>query len=215
MKNIILNDLKEHKVIAILRGLEPQEAVATAEALYAGGIRFAEVAFGGGIPDARCAEAILAVYRAMGEKMHIGAGSVTDLRRLTYAMENGASYIISPDTNCQIIEETVRNGLISMPGALTPTEICEAYRYGAHVVKVFPVTAMQKNYIKDIHAPLSHIPLVAVGGMNPDNITEYIRQGAVAVGMGSGLVDNQLVKAGDYAELTARAARCVENLNTL
>ena len=102
-----------------------------------------------------------------------------------------------------------------MPGALTPSEICEAYKYGAHVIKVFPVGAMQKSYIKDIHAPLSYIPLVAVGGVTPDNLADFVRQGAIGVGMGSSLADSRLIKAGKFEEITACAARCVKALREL
>ncbi len=120
MKRRMLYDLHKQKKIAIVRGLQPNQAVAAAEALYAAGVRFVQVAFGTDKSDEECAKTLLAVYLAVGEKMYVGAAEVTTNRRLLYAMENGACFIHSPGSDAQIMQETVRNGLLCVAGTLPP-----------------------------------------------------------------------------------------------
>ena len=160
--------VQRSKIIAIVRGLPKEYMTRLAEALYAGGIDLMEVTFHQQKPETwkDTAAAIAAVDSCMEGKMLVGAGTVLTLEQLDMARDAGANYIITPNTNCDLIRRVKEYGLLSFPGAFTPSEIVEAYEAGADAVKVFPVGNLGPSYIKAIKAPLSHIPLMAVGGVN-------------------------------------------------
>lgn len=194
-----------HKVIAILRGLTPEQAVRTAEALYQGGIQLIEVTFNQQDEDGweETAEAI----RRISEKntILVGAGTVLTERQLELAEQAGARYIISPNTDPVIIHETKKRGLVSIPGALTASEAVTAHQAGADFIKIFPAADMGAGYIKALSAPLSHLKFLAVGGIGESNLSEYLAAGACGVGCGGKLVDKKLIAAEDYDEITKRA----------
>ena len=143
-------------------------------------------------------------------QMTVGAGTVLTKKQVKLAKNAGAKFIISPDTDKKIIKYCVKNGLVSIPGAYTASEAKKAHEYGAHFVKLFP--CMDKNYLKAIKAPLSHIKFLADGGVNEHNALEFIKAGAVGVGVGSCLVNKELVEKGDFAEITKTAKELVDNL---
>ena len=134
-----------------------------------------------------------------------GAGTVLSPDQVRAAYEAGAKYIVSPNTDPAVIAETKRLGLISIPGALTPSEIMAAHNAGADLVKLFPTATMGLKYFKDLRAPLSHIGLVVTAGITPDNLGDYLKAGAFAAGISSPLCDKELIAAGDFAEITRRA----------
>ena len=142
-----------------------------------------------------------------------GAGTVLSPDQVRAAYEAGAKYIVSPNTDPAVIAETKRLGLISIPGALTPSEIMAAHNAGADLVKLFPTAVMGLKYFKDLRAPLSHIGLVVTAGITPDNLGDYLKAGAFAAGISSPLCDKELISAGDFAEITrrARAFRSIAN----
>ena len=214
MKQIIIEEICATKVIAIARGLEPQKAAQLAEALYAGGIKLVEVAFNQKDTQNKFEKtciAIEAIRSAMGDKMYVGAGTVLTIEQLELARMAGAQFIVSPDTNPQVIQETKRLGLVSLPGALTPSEIVQAYSSGADFVKVFPAGRLGAGYIKDVCAPISHIPLLAVGGINEKNIAEFIAAGAVGVGVGGNLANKQWIDEEAFEKITATASALIKN----
>jgi 2-dehydro-3-deoxyphosphogluconate aldolase/(4S)-4-hydroxy-2-oxoglutarate aldolase len=127
---------------------------------------------------------------------------------LTY--NAGGEFIISPDTYEAVIKKTKELGMVSMPGALTPSEIQSAVRYGADFVKLFPVTNLGTGYVKAVKAPLSHVKLLAVGGINLDNIDEYLEAGVCGFGLGTNIIDKNMVKNNDFDGITALAAKYVE-----
>ena len=145
--------------------------------------------------------------------MIFGAGTVTTLEMLELAKSAGAQFIVSPDTNEEVIKATVKNGMVSMPGAMTPTEILTAYRYGADFVKVFPTSNLGAAYIKAIRGPINHVRLLAVGGVNEKNIGEFIKAGACGAGVGGNLVNKEWIKAGKFDEITALSKEFVANAN--
>ena len=142
--------------------------------------------------------------------MTVGAGTVLNKKQVDLARNAGAKFIISPDTDKKVIKHTVKKGLVSIPWAYTASEAKTAYQAGAHFVKLFPCT--DKNYLKAIKAPLSHIKFLAVGGVNQNNALDFIKAGAVGVGVGSCLVNKELVEKGDFAEITKTAKELVDNL---
>ncbi len=211
--NNISTDLKQeilqNKIIVIVRGVPSASMPDLAKALYDGGIRMMEVTFDQKSTDnyRETTDAIRAVVTQLDGKMHIGAGTVMTARQVQLAKEAGAEYIISPNVCREVIEETKRLGLLSMPGALTPSEIADAYAMGADFVKVFPISNFGVGYLKAISAPLSHIPLLAVGGVRPETMAEYGAVGACGFGVGGNLVNKEWIRSKEFDKITAEARR--------
>lgn len=200
--------VKERKIIAIVRGLAPEHMLKLAEALYNGGIDLMEITFSQARPETwrDTTQAISAVGEHMRGKMLAGAGTVVNLEQLDMARDAGAKYIISPNTAPELIRATKQYGLASFPGAVTPTEIEDAWAAGADVVKVFPADRLGPSYIRAIRAPLSHIPLMAVGGVNEKNCSDFLAAGCCGIGVGGNLVNREWIENGDWNRITALAA---------
>lgn len=215
MKNEITAKIKEEKIIAIIRHLGAKDAEALCEALYKGGIRLAEITFdpAGTIPAEETAKTISVLRDKFAGKMLIGAGTVLDMDYARIAIGAGAEFIISPNTDPDVIRYTKECGRVSIPGAMTPTEVVSAYRAGADFVKVFPSDTLGLKFIKALRAPLPHIPLIPTGGINTGNIADFLSAGAAAVGIGSNLSRNDLVKAGRLDEITALAEEYLRAAN--
>ena len=205
----VINAIGEHKIIAIVRGVERERLIPLAEALYAGGVRLIEVTYNAcGTPsDEETAENVALLASHMKGRMYVGAGTVLTVGQVELTKNAGGAFIISPNVSEAVIAHTRFEGLVSIPGALTPTEIVAAHEAGADFVKLFPVGNMGSAYIKAVSAPLSHIPMLAVGGVTPDNLQEYRAAGAVGFGIGTNIVDKNLLKQEDYEGITALARR--------
>ncbi len=212
MKQELIKQIEKEKIIAIVRGVDPEKCVKVAQALYDGGIRFVEVTFNQKDPASfeKTAEAIRAICEAFAGRMQVGAGTVTTPEQVELAARAGAGYIISPDVNAAVIHKTLELGLVSMPGGLTPTEIMTAHHAGADFVKVFPVGALGVSYLKAVMAPISHVKLLAVGGVNEENAAQYIRAGMRGVGVGGNLANKDWIAAGEYDKITRTAQKLVQ-----
>ena len=215
MRDTVINEVKKHKIIAIVRGMDKEKTVKIAKALYEGGIRFVEVTFNQKNPEKfyETADCIRAIREEMGDKMFVGAGTVTSVELVDMAAQAGALYIISPDMDEAVIKHTRELGLVSMPGAYTATEAKKAYNAGADFVKLFPCIGDAPAYVKALCAPFNHIPFLAVGGVDADNAADFIKAGAVGVGVGSSLVNKAWVAAGEFEKITAEAKKMIENIN--
>ncbi|MBQ9805422.1 MAG: bifunctional 4-hydroxy-2-oxoglutarate aldolase/2-dehydro-3-deoxy-phosphogluconate aldolase [Clostridia bacterium] len=207
LRNEIIGAIETHKIIVILRGLTTEQLLATAEAMWQGGIRLIEVTFdqSGKISDEQTAANIRALVNTFAGRMHVGAGTVMTRSQLELARDAGASFIISPDACEEIIRHTRALGLVSLPGAFTPTEAANAYRWGADFVKLFPNSEVGISYLKALMAPLSHIRFLAVGGVNERNMRDYLDAGACGIGVATGIVNKQRIAEGDYAAITELA----------
>ena len=195
-----------HKVIAIVRGADPNSLLRIVQALHAGGVRTMEITLNS--PGALAS--IEEISRKMEGQMLLGAGTVLDSETARAALLAGARFIISPTLNKKTIRMTKRYGAVSIPGAYTATEILQAYEYGGDVIKVFPASAGGPGYFKDIAGPLPFIPLMPTGGVSLDNIKGFADAKAAAFGLGSALVDTREVATDEYlARLTARARQFV------
>lgn len=203
LKELILNE----KLIAICRGVEASKCMSVAEALYNGGFRLMEITFDLKHPDSWqvTADSIAAVSREYRGRMEVGAGTVVSVELVELAAKAGARFIISPDTSHAVIRRTKELGLISMPGALTPSEATAAHEAGADFVKLFPVSDLGVSYVKAIRAPLSHISFMAVGGVNADNLASYLQAGCVGAGIGGCLVNKKWVESGEFEKITQTA----------
>ncbi len=206
MNMTTLEQILEHKIVAILRGCDPANIVEISQALYEGGIRLLEITLNS--PGAL--DAIQQVAAQFGDRMVIGAGTVLTVEEVKAAVTAGARFILSPSLDVEVIRFTRDLGAVSVPGAFTATEILTAYRAGANIVKVFPAS-VGPAYFRDIRGPLPQIQLMPTGGVSMDNIRDFQKAGAVAFGVGSALVPaSQGVTVEELAALTARAAGYVE-----
>ena len=207
MSKEVLNRILEGKIIAIVRGIPSDEVVGLAQALLKGGISCIEVTFDQSSREKAedTLKAISNIHKALGDQVCVGAGTVMTTQQVEAAAAAGAEYMISPNTNAAVIARTKELDKVSIPGAMTPSEVAEAYELGADIVKMFPAGVLGCGYIKAVKAPLKHIPVTAVGGVNPANCADFVRAGAVGVGVGGNLVSPQLVKEGRFDEITAIA----------
>ncbi|MEK0316513.1 bifunctional 4-hydroxy-2-oxoglutarate aldolase/2-dehydro-3-deoxy-phosphogluconate aldolase [Cohnella sp. 56] len=197
----LMQSLAASKIVAIIRGIPEDKGDATAEALAEGGIVFLEVTL-----NTDGALGMISRFRERyAGRMRIGAGTVLDLAQAKEAAAAGAEYIISPNLDLEVVRFGVEQGIEVWPGTMTPTEIVAAYKAGASAVKVFPLGSLGVGYLKEIRAPLNHIPMVATGGVNLHNIRSVLDAGAVAVGLGGNLVDKKLVADGDFKALAQLA----------
>ncbi len=199
--------IAQNKIIVICRKLYGEPLIQLSDALLAGGIKLMEVTFDQVDPDClhKTAEAIAQLEKRHSGKLFVGAGTVLNVEQVNTAANAGARYIISPNFSPAVVRRTKELGLVSIPGALTPTEICAAHDAGADFVKLFPAGWLGLSYIKDILAPISHIPLIATGGVNEENFGEYLKLGFAGAGVSGRLADKKLLERGDVAEITRRA----------
>ena len=199
----LLTTLKRDKVIAILRGVPNDRIVDTLRALTQGGIRFAEITFDQRNPPCAAMAIHLAVQAGL---TCVGAGTVMTPEQVDMAADAGARYIISPNSDREVIARTKERGLLSMPGAFSPSEVAEAWKYGADVVKIFPADVLGTAFIKALTGgPYAHIPLTAVGGIHAGNARSFLDAGCIGVAAGGKLVDRRCIAAGQWSELEAKA----------
>jgi 2-dehydro-3-deoxyphosphogluconate aldolase/(4S)-4-hydroxy-2-oxoglutarate aldolase len=202
----VLPQILEHKIVAIIRGADPADVLKIALALQKGGVKVVEVTFNS--PNALAV--LHELSTKMGKELLIGMGTVLDAATAREAISAGAKFIISPSFNSETVQTTKRLGAVSIPGAYTATEIVNAFTAGGDIIKVFPASA-NVNYIKEIRAPLSHIPLMPTGGITLENIKEFQKAGAVAFGIGTALVNTKEKITDQYLEqLTERAGQFVQ-----
>lgn len=209
MREKTLDAIKNEKLIVISRGVAKEKLIPLAEAMYAGGIRLLEITYSadGSTPDEETAKNIKRLAEHFKGRMFIGAGTVITEKQVELTQKAGGQFIISPDTFEGVIKKTRELGMVSIPGALTPSEIQAAHRFGADFIKLFPITNMGIEYVKAIKAPLSHINFLAVGGINEENIPEYLKTGICGFGIGSNIVSKKLIDAEDYAAITELAKK--------
>ena len=204
MKKDVIDQIIKNKVIAIVRGYSIEECLKLAGALHKGGINMMEVTFPQtSIEEQKyTAETIKVLKKEMGDCMEFGAGTVTSVEMVRMAHEAGATFIISPDMDVDVIKETLNLGMVSIPGAFTPTEIKQACKAGADFVKVFPADHVAPSYFKAVKAPLSQARMLAVGGINEKNVLDYFANGACGAGVASCLFKKDWIKAGEWEKIT-------------
>ena len=205
-----MNDIefiKENGLIAILRGITLEKIDKIIEALYSGGVKIIEIAFDPSDNDTvfKTSNLIKRACEVSGGKVMIGAGTGICREYVVAAYNSGARFIFSPDTDADVIKLTKELGMVSIPGAFTPSEYKTAYKNGADIIKLFPVTVDEINYIKNIARPLSYIPFICVGGINESTVKPFILAGACGVGTGISILKPNLIENDDYAEITRLA----------
>ena len=202
----VVRRLEETRIVAIIRDVSLEHARILGEALVLGGVRAIEVSFT--TPDA--IPFIERLSGDLGSDIAVGAGTVLDGPTARSAILAGASFVLSPALSPEVIRVCRRYGVPAIPGAMTPTEILSAWEHGASIVKVFPAGRLGPSYIKDIKGPLPQVELMPVGGISLSNAAEFVEAGAVALGIGSALVDRRLVAERNFNAITERARAFVE-----
>ena len=211
MRDQVIQQIEQEKIIAIVRGVGPEQCTKVADALYAGGIRLMEITYNQKDPASfqATADAISAITKAYEGRMLVGAGTVTTTELVELTAKAGGKFIISPDTNPDVIRRTRELDMVSMPGALTPTEIMTAHRAGADYVKLFPAGDLGPNYVKAVRAPISHVKMTAVGGINEKNMADFLKAGVCGFGIGGNLANKAWIEAGEFDKITETARAMV------
>lgn len=195
-------------MVAVIRMKEAAKVAAVIDALAAGGVRVLEITMT--VPGA--VEVIREISQALPDGVILGAGTVLDADTARRVIDAGARFIVAPTFDPDTIRACHERDVPMMPGCFSPTEILRAWQLGADVVKVFPATSLGPGYIKDVRAPLPGIKLMPTGGVTPENAGDWIRAGAVAVGIGSSLVDAKAVSAGDFRRIEQTARLLISNV---
>jgi 2-dehydro-3-deoxyphosphogluconate aldolase/(4S)-4-hydroxy-2-oxoglutarate aldolase len=197
--------LAQGKIVAILRGDFVGWFAPIAETLLDAGVTAMEVT----LNSAQAERGIREMKAAVGARGVVGAGTVLNAAQTEVALDAGAEFIVAPNTNFGVLDACLKRDICSVPGAFTPTEITTAYDYGATLIKLFPA---ELGYFKTVRAPLNHIPFVTTGGVTLENAREFIKLGAVGVGMGSALIGDYVKQPGGLDELRRRAAALVASV---
>ena len=205
---ILINRIEKYKLMVAVRTDTPEKAYEAASACIKGGVRFVEITFT--VPEAD--EVIKKLSK--DKRAAIGAGTILSIRDAKKALKAGAVYIVSPNVDEKIIKFTKKQGAVSIPGACTPTEIYNAHRAGGNIIKLFPFVQMGGlNFLKEVRGPLPFIKYMLAGGMNMDNIPEYLAARPLCILAGSSIIKRELVMAEDWAGITAIAKKFVEKIN--
>ena len=208
-KRQVLDRIVECGIVAIVRGQSDDLILKAIEAALAGGINVIEVTFT--VPNAL--QIIEKLAGQLSSDVVLGAGTVLTPEKAASAIDAGAQFIVSPNTDVSVIETAKARGVPVCPGALTPTEVVTAWQAGADVIKIFPASVMGPKYLKDLHGPLPDVPFMPTGGVNLSTAREYLENGAVALGVGGDLINKKLMDEGNFAEITNRARQFKQIIN--
>jgi len=197
-----LNLIRETGVVAIIRAKSSDQLIAAADAIKAGGVKVIEVT----MTTPGALGVIEEATRRYGQEVLFGAGTVLDPETARAAILAGAGFVVAPTLNLHVIALCNRYGVPAIPGCYTPTEMLTAWEAGADMIKLFPADVGGPELVKAILGPLPQLEIIPVGGVTLGTAADFIRKGAAALGVGSSLVNQKLLDAGDLAELTRRAA---------
>lgn len=204
----VVRQIETTGIVAVIRMKEPEKLRAVVEAIAEGGVRALEITMT--VPGA--VELIRSLAPTLPAGFILGAGTVLDADAARRVIDAGAQFVVSPVFRRPVLSVCRERNVPAMPGCFTPTEILDAWDAGADIVKVFPATALGPTFFKDLRGPLPHVKLMPTGGVTLDNAGDWIRAGAVAVGVGTALLDAGAVASGHYDVLRANAARIVANV---
>jgi 2-dehydro-3-deoxyphosphogluconate aldolase / (4S)-4-hydroxy-2-oxoglutarate aldolase len=207
MSKEVQEQLEAAGIIPVLRARSAKEALGVVEAMVAGGVTVIEVTMT--VPGA--IDVLKELKRSYGSKLLLGSGTVTDVAECAATIEAGAEFVVSPSLHMDVITETKKRDKVSLPGALTPTEVITAWRAGADFVKVFPCSAMGgASYLKSLKAPFPYLRLVPTGGVTLQTAASFLEAGAAALGVGADLVNLQALADGKPEVITNTARGYVE-----
>ncbi|NMG05537.1 bifunctional 4-hydroxy-2-oxoglutarate aldolase/2-dehydro-3-deoxy-phosphogluconate aldolase [Brasilonema sp. UFV-L1] len=204
-----LSQLKQHKVIAVVRASEISLTRQMALAVASGGIQLIEITW-----NSAGATELITQLRVELPNCTIGSGTLLNLQQMQEAIAAGAQFLFTPHVDPVMIQAAVNIGVPIIPGALSPTEIVTAWSCGASCVKVFPVEAVGGvNYIRSLQGPLGHIPLIPTGGVTLENAKEFLQAGVIAVGLSSQLFPKEFVDIEDWKAIASLAASLMQKIS--
>lgn len=198
-------------IIGILRNIELNDLKIILDISIKSGIKNIEITMNTTQPE----EKIKTCIDLFSDKLNIGAGTVINLKSLHRALEAGAQFIVTPNTNKDIIEYCKKNSIPIFAGAFTPTEILNAYQYGAKMIKIFPANMLDPKYLKTIKGPLNNIPLMPTGGIFPETMQQWKDVGADAFGIGENLFNPNLIKNRDWESLSNNIKKYINAMNEI
>jgi len=207
-RETVVGQIEDAGIVAVIRIKEPGKLRAVVDAISEGGVRALEVTMT--VPGA--VELIQQLAPTLPPGFVLGAGTVLDADTAARVIDAGATFVVSPVFRRSVIDACHERGVPAMPGCFTPTEILEAWDAGADVVKVFPATALGPTFFKDVRGPLPQVKLMPTGGVTIENAGDWIRAGAVAVGVGTALLDATAIAANAWDVLRGNAERIVANV---
>jgi len=205
----LLERLIQAGVVAVIRAQSSAHLISVAEAIKDGGVDCIEVT----MTTPNALQVISEVSEKFGDEVLIGVGTVLDAETARAAILAGAEFVVAPSFDPRVIEMSHRYDKPVVPGCFTPTEIVNAWSAGADLVKLFPATAVGPQYIKDIRGPLPQVRIVPTGGVDLTNAGDFIKAGAVALAVGSAMVDKQAVADERFEVVTETARKFVEAVN--
>ena len=205
-KSDVLSKLKATGVVAVIRTEQPGDLIDVARALAKGGVLFMEITMT--VPNA--IQAIKEVVSVLKDEIVIGAGTVLDAQTAHSAILAGAAYIVSPALRPAVIETCRQRDVACMPGAMTPTEVLQAWELGADVVKIFPAGVGGPRFFKDLKGPFPHIELMPTGSVNKETAPQFIQAGAFAIGIGGELASNAMIVSRQFDQITQNACDYIE-----
>lgn len=191
---MIIEQLAAAPIVPILRKVPYEKSASIVKALIDGGVTSIEVT----MESEKAAEIIAETIDAYGAQVLVGAGTVLNVEDCQRAIEAGAQFIVTPALDEDVVAYAAEQGVPIIPGVFTPAEMLQAVKLGAEAIKLFPASVLGPAFIKDVKGPLSHIPIMATGGITADTATDYLKAGAVAVGTGSALLKKDLIAANDW-----------------
>ena len=194
-------------VVAVIRMKDTQRLLKVIEAIRVGGVKSIEITMT--VPGA--VNIIAELVKSVPADVLIGAGTVTDVDTARAVIKAGAQFVVGPILNLDVVRHCHAENVVVMPGCFSPTEILAGWNAGADVIKVFPATSLGPKYFKDLKGPFPDIRLMPTGGVSIENVGEWVQAGAVAVGIGSDLLDKKAIEENRFEVLSERAKRLVEN----
>jgi 2-dehydro-3-deoxyphosphogluconate aldolase/(4S)-4-hydroxy-2-oxoglutarate aldolase len=206
-KTSIIQRILDEKVFAVLRLQHTEEIERVVEAIVKGGISIVEITMN----SKNAEECIYRVSKAFPDCL-IGAGTVIGVEAATKAIENGAKFLVSPVTDLDMLAVAQQVGMVSMAGALTPTEAWQAAQAGSDFVKLFPLAGLGPQYVRAMRGPLPNIRFVPTNGVTVENVPEWFEAGAAAVGIGTPLVNDGDLESGNYSIIEERARKIVASI---
>lgn len=186
--------IEQNPVLAILRNVPMDIVEPYVESILRGGVRFFEVA----LNSSDALQQIRFLKDRFGDEILLGAGTAITVELAQQAVEAGAAFLLSPSSDVPVLDYCSRKGIAMLPGALTPTDVSTCVSYGFSTIKLFPAGDMPKNYVKSLKGPFDGTEYVAIGGVNPDNLADFLKSGYLGVGLGSNMVPKDAVKARDW-----------------
>ena len=190
--------VEENPLLAIMRNVPFEKTIPYAQAIVDGGVKFFEVAMN----SPQAAEQIAMLREHFPDDVYIGAGTAITVERAKAAVEAGAQFLLTPSTDRDVILYCEENGIALMPGVMTPTDVSFCYQHGFTTLKLFPAGDLPPKYIKSLKGPLDGTEYVAIGGVTPDNIGDFFRNGFLGVGLGSAILPKKVIAEGNWAEGT-------------